>query len=135
MELSVPRSGVREIEEVEPALKAALGDVYRGMSMTPKSAKLFLAGDASEAMQGLAAQTFQQAAAAIDRQVPPPSIQREMKRRAHALAIASVDILTQRQQTAAANSVPALRAEVDALWLIIERLLALMDINQSEIGE
>ncbi len=71
----------------------------------------------------------------IDPAQPTPSEQRILRRNAHREAVKSLDIAALRARAGAANSVPALRAEVDALWRIVGRLVTLLDLNDSEIGD
>lgn len=135
MDTTIARGGLREIEEVEPALRAALGARYHGMSITPKRATLYLADDAGDEGRILAAQTYAAAVAAIDPTQPPPSVRREMKREAARTAVRALDFDGLRQRTAAANSVPALRAEVEALTRLVWQLAVMNGLTDSEMGE
>lgn len=122
IEITLARGGLREIEEVAGALKAALGTVYHSMSLTPRRATIRLTAGADAAAQALAEQTYVRAVNAIDHAQPSPSQQRGARQQAARAALVAADFTGLRARVAAANSVPALRTEVEALMQIILQL-------------
>lgn len=134
-EMTLARGKVRELSEFEAALTAALGDKYGGAVMQGGDVRLILSEDATAADRQLAEATFAQAEEAIDVKTPPPSVVREQRRKAYGAALQRLDVASLRERTANANSVPALRAEIDALWAALGQMAVLMGLNDSEMGD
>lgn len=134
-EIKLSRRNVRELSEFEGALKAALGDKYGGAVMRGDEVRLILSETADSTDRQLAAAIFAEAEATIDVKTPPPSVVRELKRKASRDVIAGLDIAALRERTASANSVQALRAEVDALWRVVGLLANLLGLSDTEVGE
>jgi len=136
IDVTLARAGVREIEEVEAALKTALGVKYLGLSLRGQEAILHLIEGASGDDQLLAATTYATALATIDPQQPPPSQQRARKREDAEKGVALVDFSGLKQRAASANSVVALRAEVEALARLVWQIAAAGGLTeQGDPGE
>ena len=135
MELTLRCGKVREPDEIDPALRAALGNTYHGCIIQGSDVRLVLDDRASLDEQYLAKRTFAMVEVALDPESPAPSARFRIKRQAFRQQMKGLDIATLRQRAKDANSVPALRAEVDALWRIIGQMAVLLGLNDSEIGD
>lgn len=132
IDVTLARNGLREIEEVEAALKAALGATYVGMSLRGQEAIIHLIDSATDADRLLATTTYAQALAAVDPRQPPPSQRRALKREGAQRAVAVLDYTGLKQRTAAANSVVALRAEVETLARLAWQLAAAQGLTDQD---
>jgi len=129
------RGNVREIAEVEPALKAALGADYLAMSLTPKNASLHLRDGVGTDAKTQAQTVYMRTALAIDRTQPPPSRQREIAERAARATVRNADLARLHGDIASANSVTALRVEVANLARLVHQIALILDLNNSDIPE
>lgn len=123
-QLEFPRTGLREIDEVEPALKAAVASVYVGMSLTPRAAIIHLAESASAEHQLAAAQAYQAALAALDPGQPPPGVRRAQRQQTARAGISAADFAALQAANNAASSIPALRQQVALLTRLVYQLAA-----------
>lgn len=130
--VTLDRDGVREIEEVEPALKAALGSDYQAISLNPREAIIYLTDGAAKSKSAVAKQAYIAAAAAIDHKTLPPSKQRLQREEQATASLRSADFAARQAAIANANSVPALRAEVAELAKLVQRLLIAQGLNEQD---
>lgn len=131
-DIILDRDGVREIEDVEAALKTALGDDYLGMSLNPREAIIHLKDTATATKRALAKTTFSAAVAAIDPKIPPPMAARLARQEAAVTALRAADFAARQAAIANAASVPALRAEVAELAKMMQRLLIAQGLNEQD---
>ncbi|MCC6612887.1 MAG: hypothetical protein IT320_05365 [Anaerolineae bacterium] len=132
IDVTLSRAGIREIEEVEASLKTALGGTYLGMSLRRQEAVIHLIESASDADQLLAATTYATALAAIDPGQPPPSQRRALKRSLAQQALELADFTGLKQRAGAANSVVALRAEVETLARLVWQMAAAGGLTEQD---
>ncbi len=131
-DITLTRGQLREIDEVQPALKAVLGDNYMGMSLRGQEAIIHLTDSADSAVQRLAETTYNQALAVIDPQKPTPSEVRALKHAAAQRAVATLDYGALKQRVAAANSVSTLRSEVEILARLAWQLAAAQGLTEQD---
>lgn len=131
-----PRSGIREIEEIEPALTAALGAIYGGASLTPRAVLLHLRDNATRDDQLAAAAALQSVIATIDSRKLSPSQRRAQRSRAAQASLSQVDFQALEAQIDAANTTAQLKLLLTALLRLLWRMSAAQLLtDQDDPGE
>ncbi|MCC6615943.1 MAG: hypothetical protein IT320_20905 [Anaerolineae bacterium] len=135
IEVRLQRGNLREPEEVEPALRAALPGKYAGMSTTPSEAILYLIDGSTGDDTQLAHDTYTQVVNAIDPKVPPPSEQKRLKRLTHLQTIQTLDFADIKAQIDGISNISQAKTTLTRLARVVWEMLALMDLNQSDMGD
>ncbi len=115
-DLEYPRGAVREIEDIDDALRVRLGDRYLGASRSPRALIIHLA-DGTDVPSAEAA--VDAAIAAIDRRQPPPSVRRAQSIAAAGEGLRTADFAALRDQIREAAALNA----VKPILLVMLRLI------------
>lgn len=135
IEVRLQRGNLREPEEVEPALRAALKDKYAGMSTVRDEAILYLVDSATGDDVEAAREIYARVVSEIDPAKPTPSGKAVLRKQAHLKAIRDLDFASVKAQIDGINNVAQAKTALTQLARALWEVLALLDLNQSDIGD
>lgn len=134
-EIEITRGVVRELQEIDTALRETLGAVYTGAVMNDETIRLILADTASKTDLAQARSLALSEIAKIDVKAPPPSARaRQRLEKAHT-DLRGMDFAGLHGRIEAANSVQALRTEVRTLMRLVQQMAQAQGLTDADLPD
>lgn len=129
---TIPRGVVRELEEIDPVLRAALGAKYAGASMRGEEIILHLTEAASPADAEQARALALNEIGKIDVMQPAPSVRRARRLTTATDVLKGVDFADVKTQIEAITTLPQARAMMLKLLRLMWQMAVIMSLNEQD---
>jgi len=124
---------LRELGEINSPLRAALGAIYTGASLTPTHLTLHFDDKATRADRALAETTLQEAIGAIDVKQPPPSEKRRQRKEAHLASVATLNFADVKAQIDEITNIAQAKTVLTRMARILLEMASVLDLNDTEL--
>lgn len=131
-EIEVDRGLVRELNEIDSALRRALGEKYSGAVMNSDKIRLVLLDTASPEEMAQARSLALSEIAKVDPLQPAPSVQRKQRVTTATQALKAVDFADVKTQIEAISTLPQAKTMLLKLARAVWQLAVIMSLNEQD---
>lgn len=129
---TIPRGLVRELDEIDPVLRTALGNKYAGASLRGEEIILHLTDAANPADAEQARALALSEAMKIDVRQPAPSVRRAQRLTTATDALKAADFASIKAEIEAITTLPQARAMLLKMWRAMWQLAVIMSLNEQD---